>query len=512
MMFASLFGAGFRNDAFVVAFMVPNLFRDLFAEGALSSAFIPTFTDYLRRKVRSDAWYLANLVMTALIGVLGCFALLLFFFSRQAVSLAGPGFSSVAGKAELTSALIEIMSPFLMIVALSSVAMGMLNTLGHYFLPALTPALFNVVIISTGLFVAPLLGESGVDPVFTMAAGMVLGALCQFGVQIPLLRREGFRFRPRIDFDHEGLLRMGKLIAPAVIGVSAVQINVLVNTEMATLLEPSDGPVSWLKYAFRIIYLPIGLFGVAVGTVHLRNVSVSASAGDWTGLKETVANSVKLVSLMAIPSSVGLIVLASPIVRVIFERGNFSAQDTHFTSMALAFYAVGLFAYSCQKVFVPTFYALQETRTPVRISLVAVVLNIGFNYILAFQILSRYAADYAYLGLATGTALSVSLQLLFLRRALIRKLGSMSDSGIASSLSRMVLAAVVMAGVLGFCQLGAAAYLPSGPFFVDALALALTISVGAAVYFGACLLLGVDEVKDVFERFRAMLGAQTGKR
>ncbi|UCF36179.1 MAG: murein biosynthesis integral membrane protein MurJ, partial [Acidobacteriota bacterium] len=369
--FAKLFGASLYNDAWLVALRLPNLMRDLFAEGALSSAFVPTFTSHLKSGGRSEAWHLANLVVTALMILLGLVTVVLFLFSEFFVHGLAAGFAEVPGKVAITSTLIKILSPFLLFVALASVAMGVLNTLNHYFIPALAPALFNLTIILFAIFAAPAFEARGILPIYAMGFGALAGGLLQYAIQVPLLRKEGFRFRFSIDFKHPGIRRILRLLGPAIVGVSAVQINVLVNTQLASFLQ-DNGPVSWLSYAFRIIYLPIGLFGVAVGIVNLKEVSSHAARKEFNELKETVANSLKLVAFLAVPSTVGLVVLANPIVDVLFERGDFLARDTEFTSYALMAYSLGLFAYSCLKVYVPTFYALNDTRTPVRISLTAV--------------------------------------------------------------------------------------------------------------------------------------------
>jgi putative peptidoglycan lipid II flippase len=277
-----------------------------------------------------------------------------------------------------------------------------------------------------------------------MGVGALVGGLLQFVVQLPLLRREGFRFRFRINFDHPGIRRMGRLIAPVIVGVSAVQINVLVNTQLASFLQ-DNGPVSWLNYAFRIIYLPIGLFGVAVGIVNLKEVSVFAAEKKIQELKETVANSIKLISFLAVPSTIGLLVLARPIVRVLFERGDFTPVDTLSTSYAVMAYSLGLFAYSCIKVYVPTFYALNNTRTPVRISLTAVAVNIAVNITLILLL----PTGYKFVGLALGTALSVTLNSTLLAVSFRERLGSLKEFQIASTIAKIITAAILM-GVVVF--------------------------------------------------------------
>lgn len=437
--FAGLFGAGLFMDAWLVAFRIPNLLRDLFAEGALSSAFVPTFTESLEKGGKVQAWELANLVISVLMILLGIVTILLYYFSDYFVLLLAAGYEDVPGKLEVTSILIKILSPFLALVAFASVTMGILNTLNHYFLPALAPALFNLTLILSGLVLAPEFEESGFLPIYAMGVGAIVGGILQWAVQIPLLRRHGFRFRFRIDFQHPGIRRMARLIGPAIVGVSAVQINVLVNTQLASFLQ-DNGPVSWLSYSFRIIYLPIGLFGVAVGVVNLKEVSSYAARQQWQELKETVANSIRLIGFLSIPSAIGLFLLAAPVVRVLFERGDFEPLDTQFTAYAVMAYSVGLFAYSAIKVYVPTFYALNDTRTPVRVSIIAVLTNITVNVTLILTL----PHDYRYVGLALGTSVSVILNSNLLAYYFRRRLGDLRTHGVLSMMLKTLGAGTVM--------------------------------------------------------------------
>lgn len=494
--FARFFGAGFYNDAWLVAFRIPNLLRDLFAEGALSSAFVPTFTGVLHKKGRSEAWFLANLVFSGLLIVLGVFTLVLLVFPKIPVLLLAAGYADVPGKIEITANLTRILAPFLMLVAMASVAMGVLNALNHFFIPALAPALFNLALILSGFFLAPQFEGWGITPIYAMAVGALVGGLLQYAVQVPLLRRHGYRFRFRVSFHHEAVRRIARLMAPAVVGVSATEINVLVNTLLASFLQ-DNGPVSWLNYAFRIIYLPIGLFGVAVGIVNLREASVYAAQQEWKNLKETVANSIKLISLLAVPSTVGLIVLAVPIVDLLFERGAFTPLDTLYTAQAVIFYSLGIFSYCCVKIYAPTFYALDDPRTPVRISVTAVGVNIVVNVILVWALPS----EYKYLGLAFGTALSLTLNALLLARNFRRKVGSLEHDQVGRAILKTVVAAVVM-GAGTYCfHLRLERHWGDMTLLQEVLVLFLSIGVGTGVYFGCCHLLRVEEIRYLLDRF-----------
>ncbi len=445
--FAKLFGAGIYNDAWLVALRIPGLLRDLFAEGALSTAFVPTFTEHLQKDGRREAWYLANLVMSGLMVILGCLALLFFLFPEFFVNLLAAGYREVPGKVDITATLIKILAPFLMLIAMASAAMAILNTLNHFFLPALAPAFFNISLILAGFLLVPEFEDRGILPVYAMGMGALVGGVLQFAVQLPLLWKEGYRFRFRINLQHPGIRRMGRLIGPAVVGISAVQINVVVNTQLASFLQ-DNGPVSWLNYAFRIIYVPIGLFGVAVGVVNLKEVSLFASGRQFRQLRETVANSLKLISFLAVPSTIGLIILAKPIVRVLFQRGDFTAVDTLMTSWAVIAYALGLLAYSWIKVYVPTFYALDNTRTPVRISLIAVLVNISVNLILILVL----PVGYKFVGLALGTALSVTLNSTLLAISFRKQMGSLKEFQVGMTFGKVLTSALLMAVVVLFLE------------------------------------------------------------
>jgi len=494
--FAHFFGAGagIYSDAWRVAFRIPNLLRDLFAEGALSSAFVPTFTEYFQNKGRNEAWLLANLVINSLLALLGVFTLALLLFPDAFVFIMAQGFSKTPGKVELTVSLLRILSPFLIFVALASVAMGMLNTLNRFFLPALAPALFNVASIGAFLFLIPAFQSRGIEPIFAMAVGALLGGVLQLAVQVPVLWKEGFRYRVRFNLRHEGVRKIARLIAPAIVGISAVEFNVLVNTQLASQLG-YNGPLSWLECAFRILYLPIGLFGVAVGVVNLREVSVYAAQEKWDEFKETVANSIKLVSLVAIPSTVGLMVLAGPIVRLIFEHGRFTPADTRWTAYALIAYSIGLIAYSCIKIYVPSFYALNDTRTPVRISIMAVGLNVAIN----LSLMALLPLPYKYLGLAFGTSASVLLNTTLLAHSFKRRLGALASLGVSRALVKNAIAGAIM-GVVIYVLNGLLTASFGQAWWGDLMTLSITIGAGAVVYFTACHFLHVEEVRMLMNR------------
>src|SRR5438105_75655 len=299
---ASWFGAGFATDAFNVAFRIPNLLRDLFAEGAMSSAFVPTFTEYQVRRGEDEAWALGRQVMMTLLVLLLVVCALGWIFTPELVRAFAGGFERVAGKLALTDQLTRIMLPFLPTVALAAVAMGMLNARGRFGIPALAPTLLNVGMVASGLALVPVMRRFGQPPIVAMAFGVVIGGLLQFGCQLPSLHRLGFRFRFELPRRHPGVRRVGLLMAPATFGLAATQLNQFVSTVIASHLE--QGSVSWLYYAFRLMQLPIGVFGVALATVSLTELSRAAVAQDMPQLKRTLSATLRLVFLLTVPAAV----------------------------------------------------------------------------------------------------------------------------------------------------------------------------------------------------------------
>lgn len=432
---AFYFGAGDAADAFRVAFRVPNLARDLFAEGAMSAAFVPTFTKELAKHGKPRAWRLANSVITALLIATGTLTLAGYVFADPLVRSFAAGFAEVPGKLPLTVLLARIMVPFLMLVAVAAVFMGMLNALGYFFLPALSPATFNVATIVMALFLVPVAPSLGVDPIVIVAASTLVGGLGQLALQWRPLRTEGFRYRPVLDLADPGLRQVLLLMGPGTLGMAATQINVLVNMLLAS--GEGTGAVTWLDFAFRLMYLPIGLFGVSIGAATTPVLSRYVAAGDLARLRSTIASALGLMLALNIPATLGLIALAHPIVSLIFERGSFTARDTAATAHALQFYAVGLAGYSVVRIVSPAFYALERSRVPVVTSAGSVVVNIALNVVLVRR--------FGYLGLALGTAvtalLNAAVQLWLLRR----QLHGVEGRRIASTFARTLAASLAMA-------------------------------------------------------------------
>lgn len=514
VIFAVLFGAGRELDAFVTAFRIPNLFRDLFAEGALSAAFVSTFSRKLEREGTGPAWRLASLVMNDLLLVVGGIVLAGIVFCPLVVELVAPGFRTEPGKFELTVHLARILFPFLLFVALAAVAMGILNARNRFWIPALASTFFNLGSILGGLLFAwwmspayvtavaiLLTGGSAIIPVgeaeaalIGMALGTLLGGALQFLVQAPALHEEGFRPRALVGFRDPAVLEVLRLMAPATIGIGAVQVNVVVNTIFASGL--GDGAISWLNIAFRVMYLPIGMFGVALGTVTLPAASRAASRGDLREFRERILESLRLLLLLCLPAAAGLVLIAHPLITVIYEHGRFGPDDTRAAAAALMAYSVGLTGYAAIKILGPAFYALKDARTPMLVSLASVATNLFLNWA-AISLLGL-----GHVGLAGATALvattnAIALWILLGHRIPLR------ESGIGRHLARTLGATGIMAlACLAWARL---ALPPPDGFASASLHLATTLPIGVVSFGLAARAFGIGEAATLQAWFQARL-------
>ena len=489
--FAALFGAGFAVDAFVVAFRIPNLLRDLFGEGALSAAFVTVFTDYETNRGDKATWALAGNVLLFVSVLLSLLTLLGMLFSEQVVGvLVEAGFEAVPGKMELTRLLTVIMFPFLVMVSLASVVMGILNSRGRFFVPALASSFFNLGSVVGGVGLALLMPRLGQPPIVGMAFGTLIGGLLQLVCQIPTLLRAGFVFVPRLDLRDPGLRRILRLMLPAVIGLAPMQVNVLINTYFASSL--AEGSLSWLSYAFRLFWLPVGLFGVALSTAAMPVISRYAAQKNMERLKETYLSALLMAFCLTIPASVGLILLGEPITRVIFQHGSFGSLDTARTAEALACYAVGLFAYSCVKLAVPVFYAIDKTRYPVMGSFLTMAVNVLLIWLLVGPMGHR--------ALALSISCAMILNFVFLNVMLYRRLGGYALRYPLSGLGKVILATAGMAVWLLLLERVMAGV--GGGLLGGILVLAVIIGSGAMVYGGLLYWLRLDELTMLVDRLR----------
>ncbi len=371
---AYFFGAGMATDAFITAFRIPNVLRDMFAEGALSSAFVPVFKEKLVKESEEGAFTLAHTILTLVFLVVGLIVLLGIIAAPVFVYLFANGFTAIPAKFGLTVSLTRLMFVYLLLVSVSALFMGMLNSFGRFGVPALSPAMFNIGVILSVI----ILYEHFEQPVYTLALGVIIGGVGQVVVQLPALLRLGFRYKPRFTFLDEGVKKVVRLIAPMIIGLSAGRINILVSTLLASFLM--EGSISYLNYSYRLMHFPLGVFAVALGTVALPKVSELVAKQDMAQLSQTYLDTINLNMFVVIPSAMFLALMGHEIVDVIYHWGAFSQADADRTSLALLHYSYGLVGFGAVRVTVPFFYAFHDSRLPMRISILSVIVNMALYY------------------------------------------------------------------------------------------------------------------------------------
>jgi putative peptidoglycan lipid II flippase len=486
--FAALFGGGGAMDAFTAAFRIPNLLRDLFAEGALSTAFVSTFSKTIVRGGDDAAWHLANKVATLTAVVLGVLCAAGMIFSVQLVAALAPGFDPE--KAALTAQLTRIMFPFILLVSLAALVMGMLNSKSIFGMPAMASSFFNIGSIvggvTLGFWIDP---HFGPHALVGLALATVFGGALQLAVQLPSLARLGYRFRPDFRWRDAGVKAILLLMGPSVIAASTTQFNVLVNSMFASTL--GDGPIFWLSIAFRLMQLPLGVFGVALGTVTLPLLSRLVVAGQMTGFRAELARAMRLGFLLTVPSTVGLIMLAEPIISVLYQHGKFNAYQAAQAAGALRFYAIGLAGYAALKVLVNAFYALDKRKTPMLVSFVAVALNLLLNWIFTFRL------GWGHRGLAFSTGCIATFNFLLLYTLMSRHLHGLESRRMLVMLAKVAVAAAALVAVCAASSHWLLADWATQPFLRKLGALLATVIVGAAVFAGCGVALHIEELKEL---------------
>jgi putative peptidoglycan lipid II flippase len=431
MTIAWLFGAGLVADAFFVAFRIPSTLRELLGEGALSAAFIPSFTRTATRDGREAAWDLASAVLGTLMVVLAGVTAVGVLLAPLIVHILAPGFVHVPGKIQLTVQLLRIMFPYIFLVGVAALFMAILNSLGHFLTPALSPIMLNLTLIGAALLVAP--GSS--NPAIPLAVAVLVGGTGQLLIQVPSALARGWRVRPRVAPRDPRVWQVARLMAPGVAGLAVTQVNVFVGTLLASFL--AQGSVAALTYAFRLVQFPIGVVGVAIATGALPVMAASIARERVDEMKGALQSSLRLAFFLTLPAIVGLIVFRLPILYVLFERGAFTRPVTTLTAEILLGYAVGLTFFVGNRILAPAFYAMHDTRTPVRTGMVAVGVNI------AASILLMRPLGAAGLALATAVASGCNAVLLFV--CLRRRIGRLGGSRMVWAGARAALACVPMA-------------------------------------------------------------------
>ena len=504
---SALFGAGIISDAFYVAYRIPNMFRDLLAEGALSSAFVPAFTEYMNKGGKEAAYRLANLVISILCILFSVLIILAWIFTPLLIKIIAPGFAIEGIK--LAILLTRILFPFIAFMGFATVIMGMLNSEGHFTVPALAPAIGNVVMIITGVAICPLFAKTSEMQVIVWSFGALFSGLVQVLIQLPIIYRRGFKLKYRVDFKDPGIRQMGRVMAPAIFSNSIGQINVVfVNTFLASLL--GSGAITYIYYGFRLMQLPIGLFGVAIATASFPMFSSYVAQGKTEEAKDTIGSSIRLSLFITIPATLGLIVLSRDITDLLFRHGNFTAEAARATAVVTVYYALGLSLFSLNKILTPAFFALKKSKVPVICGVVGILANGLFSIILMERM------GYAALPLANtiSTLFNFGMLYYFLRK----EMGPLGGRNIIKTFWKVLLASCIMAAVVHFTnnKLYVRAMLKFSVFTYPTLVERITIvlvpiALALPVYLGLAWLLKIEEAKIFIEAVARKLGKNKQK-
>lgn len=506
MIVAGFFGAGGAADSFYVASRIPNLLRELFAEGAMSSSFVPVLTEYQTKHGEEEANRLARSTLLFILLFVGSICAAGIIFAPAIVTLIAPGFLKDPEKLAHTVLLARIMFPFLLFISLSSLTMGALNTRGVFFIPALAPAVLNVVTIISILIFSHKLA----DPIISVAIGVTAGGFVQFLFQIPMFLKKGYRFRsqktaatggassltPPVESAtgglwHPGLKRIGLLIVPITASLAINQINIFISTILASQL--AEGSITYLYYSMRLVQFPIGMFGVAMGMAVLPALSEHAVRGEKALLKADFSFALRFLFFITVPAMIGLIALRLPIVATLYQRGKFGVEASGGTADALMFYSLGIWAVVGVRVIASAFYSMQDTRTPVKTAAAAMVINILLSLVLMGPL--------KHSGLAFANAIASSCNFILLFYFLRKKLGGIGAREIALSFSKTFFAAAVM-GIAGMLITRNSAWTAAGHTMQKAAHLGVAILVSVGVYLFVSYLVKSEEMGYIIKKVR----------
>ena len=475
------FGAGIETDAFFVAFMIPNLMRMFLGEGALSTAFIPIFTGYLTDNQKSKAEYFANNVLNILVIVLIIVIVFGMWAAPVLINIIAAGFKANPYKFELTVNLTRMVFPYIGFVAIAALFMGILNSFNHFLTPALAPATLNISMILFAILFSAKFG------IFSLVIGVIIGGIGQFAIQLPALKKNKIKYKFLINLKDPGMRKFIKLLLPAILGLTITQINVVVDRVIASHLI--DGSISALYYANRLVQFPLGAFGIAISTAIFPTLSKFAALENITELKKTLLFGLKIMLLLTVPSTIGLMVLNDSIIRLIYEHGVFTKIASHMTSGALFYYSIGLFSFASVKLITMASFALKDSKSPVKIGVYIVIINIILDLILV-----RYLA---HSGLALATAIASILNLILLIRMMQKKIGVFQIKKYLNFIAKIIFSATML-GITCYAMnhyLGNLFDLnyKTGQF----LQVMASILMGSIVYLLSCYLLGVQEVRQL---------------
>jgi putative peptidoglycan lipid II flippase len=441
---AVVLGASANADAFFVAFKIPNFLRRLFAEGAFAQAFVPVLSEYREQRDHAAVRELLNRVVGALGGVLLCITILAVVAAPMVASIFAPGFRDDPLKFQLTTEMIRITFPYLMLISLTGFAGAVLNSYGRFAVPAFTPVLLNVCLITAAVVAAPYFAE----PAMALAWGVLMAGCVQLLFQLPFLQRLHLLPTPQWRWGDEGVQRIVQLMLPAMFGVSVSQINLLLDTVLASFLP--TGSISWLYYSDRLVELPLGVFAIAIATVILPKLSRQRAGGDEQAFSQTLDWALRGVLLMALPAAAALLILAEPILITLFQYGELQSRDVAMAALSLRAYTLGLIAFMLIKVLAPGFFACQDTKTPVKIGIYAMVANMVFNIALVVPL--HYYLQIGHVGLALATAMSAWLNAMLLLRGLLARQVYRPAAGWLRYTLQLCVPVVLMSALLLLCR------------------------------------------------------------
>jgi putative peptidoglycan lipid II flippase len=486
---AYLFGAGTATDAYNAAFRIPNLLRDLFAENALSSAFVPVLMDQKEKGREAENRFASN-IFNSLLLVVGLITVAGMLASSALARVIAFGFDKVPGKLALTGGLTQVMFPFLLFIALGAWAMSILNTHGSFFVPAVAPAFFNIFSIAAPIALFAYLRSRGVDPVYGLAIGVTAGGLMQFLVQAPSLFKLGFRYRPYLNFRDPEFKRMMGFFMPVVIGLSGARFNVFVSTFLVSLL--AEKSLTWLNNAYRIMNLPLGLFGVAVGTVALSTLSRFVVEKNPAAIRDTLFDSMRMVLFLTIPTSALIGFLAGPITDVIYRRGRFTAADAAGTAAILTIYMIGVPFISVLRNVAAVFYAHKDARSPMIASFISVGVNLVLNVALMWKL--------GTLAFPLSATIAAAVNVAYLYGRLPDKIGAV-DSKPLFRYAGALLFASLSGGAAGWTVYWALGHVLGRGQIWTFLNLAFSGAAGFGMFYVVAVLIGIEDVKKYIRRF-----------
>ena len=486
LVIAMQFGATFAADAFFVAFRIPNVQRKVLSEGAISAAFIPVFTETLEQKGKEDAWLMTANLFNILLAVLITSSLALAIFAPYLIIIFAPGFIPNPEKFNLTVLLTQWMAPYFLFIGLAVFCMGILNSYNMFALPAITPAILNICMIIGALIFSPKLDQ----PILGLAIGVVLGGILQFIIQVPAVLKCGFKFIPSITWKNAEALKVCRLMVPAIFGLAVYELNMLVDTLLASLLP--EGSISYLYYGNRLVQLPLGVFGVALGIAILPMLSRQVANKDFSEMIKTISFGTRLILFITIPATIGLIILRFPIINTLWERGEFNRMTTEGTAIALLYYSAGLCAFCGLKIIVPAFYSLQDTKTPVKIGIYSMLLNIILNLILMGPLKHG--------GLALATSIAALFNVLILIYLLRKRMGLIGGKKILSSVIKLFFVSGIMGITVYYFNINF--FNPNAQLTTKLITLFANISIGVLVYIAISRIIQNQELAFLIDLIR----------